>query len=157
MTTNPFDIDSPVAGTRFFGRAELISSILHTFDSTSQNAVMIFGLPHIGKTSFLHEIANRLSGQAYLPVYFELKDKISLSREQALESLAMTIAEKAKIPESGPQIASDANEFQTNFLPKVLEQIAPRRLVLLLDDIDTINKSNIIIYKFPKDPPIQES
>jgi|GEM_PF-4609019 len=143
MTNNPYNISSPVVDSQFFGQAELISSVMHSLDSTSQNAVVIFGLPHFGKTSFLQEIANQLSDQAYVPVYFELKDKTNLLQEQILQSLAMTIAEKTKIPELSQQIPSDTDDFHANFLPKVLEHIAPQRLVLLFDDIDFINKSNI--------------
>lgn len=142
MTNNPYNIASPVVGAQFFGQAELISSVVHTLNSTSQNAVMIFGLPRFGKTSFLQEVANQFSNQAYVPVYFGLKDKIGLSQEQILQSLARTIAEKTKIPESSQQTPLDVNDFHTNFLPKVLAQIAPQRLVLLIDDIDLINKSN---------------
>jgi hypothetical protein len=140
MINNPYNISSPVIGSQFFGRAELLSSILHTFDSSAQNAVTVFGRARLGKTSVLWEVASQLAGQEYVPVYWELKDKTHLSLERALRSLAKVVAEKVQ-PGSLNLQASDVDSFKTRFLPQMFKRIGSRRLVLLLDDIDTLAES----------------
>lgn len=52
----PYETDSPVTGSQFFGRRAEISQILHR-----SNSYLIVGIRQIGKTSLLKEIERRLN------------------------------------------------------------------------------------------------
>lgn len=134
--SNPYHINAPVTGSQFYGRQALLSSVLEMLATTSEHAALIFGPACFGKTTFLQELMTRLPGQAYVPVYWGVKDQADLSSPAGWTMLAQTIAGQARLPMS--KLPADFDEFRTRFLPQVYKKIAPRRLVLLLDDIDLL-------------------
>jgi len=138
MINNPYNINSPVTSSQFYGRTELLSSTLHLFASFSQNAITIFGRSRIGKTSVLQELAAQLFHGGHLPIYLALKDKAHLSPDQLLQLLINLIADVLHLPASDRQSSSPADHFQRRFLPQILGKIDPQRLILLLDDIDLL-------------------
>ena len=154
MDRHPYNISSPAVGAQFFGRAALLSSVLQTFTASSQNTVIIFGQARSGKTSVLQQLPAWLPDQAYVPVYWGLKDKAHLSGQHALQLLAEAIAEKVLLSAPDLLATPDADCFHTKFLPQVHEKIAPQRLVLLLDDmdawIDRQGEANSLLSYFPK-------
>jgi hypothetical protein len=137
---HPYDISAPAVGSQFFGRKILLASVLQTFAVSSQNVVIIFGQARSGKTSVLHQLAARLSDQEYLPVYWGLKDKVTLSDQHPLQSLAETIAAQVQLRAPNLLTKRNADYFHTYFLRQVHKKIAPRRLVVLVDDIDVLRE-----------------
>ena len=140
MSNNPYNYRAPVSGSQFFGRTETIASVLQTFDSSTQNAVTVFGQQRSGKTSVLLELSNRLSDSHYLSVYWTIKDKASLTLEEALSSLSEAVTQEAEVVGLTPS-SPLAVSFRDEMLSPVLSSITPRRLVLLLDDFDVLAQS----------------
>lgn len=135
-SSGPYNISSPVTGSQFFGRETLLSSILEMLASANPGPVLIFGAARMGKTSLLQELLLRLPPSDYLPIYWGAKDQTDMSPQAVWESLAETIARP--VGASASKLPSDLNLFRTRFLPQIRKSIAPRRLVLLLDDIDLL-------------------
>src|SRR5687768_8146915 len=121
MDRHPYNINSPAVGAQFFGREALLSSVLQTFAASSQNAVIIFGQARSGKTSVLQQLSTWLPDQGYVPVYWGLKDKAHLSGQPILQLLAEAIAERVQLSAPDLPATSDADYFQTHFLPQVHE------------------------------------
>jgi hypothetical protein len=133
MNNNPFNINSPVDETQFFGRKLFVATLEEHLDSDPPGSAVVFGLPGSGKTSLLHHISTWLPKQTYLPIFLPFKDKANLAVEQLLHSLSQIIANEAQL-DSSPVTTFDG--FFEDFLPQVCRQIAPRCLVLLLDDVE---------------------
>jgi hypothetical protein len=138
MFDNPYIFNAPASGPQFFGRTNIIASVLRIFNNSTQNAVAILGRDRFGKTSILYELTQRFDGHNYLPVYFGLTDVTGLPRNQALWKWTEKIAEKANSLTANLSVSALADTFQSQFLPEIRRQIAPKRLVLLLDDIDAL-------------------
>ncbi|MBE7552818.1 MAG: ATP-binding protein [Anaerolineales bacterium] len=132
---NPYNINSPVTVSQFFGRERLLASILEMLAVAGQH-VLIFGPARYGKTSFLQELMTRLPAEAYAPVCWGVKGQGDLSPSAVWAVLAQTIAGQVGLPAS--RLPANLDEFCVRFLPRIRKKIAPRRLVLLLDDVDIL-------------------
>jgi hypothetical protein len=136
MDSNPYNCNSPVTGSQFFGRSDLLLSLQQALGSPTERGALIYGLPRYGKSSLLQEFAGRLTDQNSIPIYWGFKDKAPLSWQRTLQALAQAMVEKAPGLEIDPPVEWNEVDFVTDFLPQVVQVIAPKRLVLLLDDID---------------------
>jgi len=136
MDSNPYNCSSPVTGSQFFGRSDLLLSLQQVLGSPTQRGALIYGLPRYGKSSLLQEFANRLTDQDSIPIYWNLREKAPFAWEQTLQSLAQAMVEKVPGLEVDPAVEWTEAYFVADFLPQVVQVIAPKRLVLLLDDID---------------------
>lgn len=139
--SNPYNISSPVTGSQFFGREKLLASILEMLTTAGQH-MLIFGPARSGKTSFLQELMARLPAEEYVPVYWGVKDQGDLSSPAVWAALARSVAGQLRLRLPASKLPEDLDHFQTDFLPWIHKKIAPRRLVLLLDDVDTLLTGN---------------
>ncbi|MCP4345427.1 MAG: tetratricopeptide repeat protein [Desulfobacterales bacterium] len=139
--TNPYIAGNPVGGTKnFIGREKLIDGVCRILENPNTNVVVLYGQRRIGKTSILQELVHQMPKKgSYLPVYFDLQDKAAWSLERILSDLSLTIADNIKF-----QISPDAritpDEFQSRFLPDILDMLpANTSLVLLFDEFDVLD------------------
>src|SRR5262245_36861040 len=115
LDDNPYNIISPVTGSQFIGQEELLRSIMLALTS-SNNSVTIFGRARFGKTSMLREISIRLRNWGYIPIYWELKDKIDLPIQSTLQALMQVIVQTLEIPVADLQPWQDISDFYPIFL-----------------------------------------
>ena len=94
MSSTPYIAGNPVSGQgRFIGRADIRCKLSKLLDSTTTNAIVLFGQRRIGKTSLLLQLKEDLMEQKgkYIPVYFDLQDKAALPLPNLLYQLAQHI------------------------------------------------------------------
>jgi tetratricopeptide (TPR) repeat protein len=138
---NPYVIGVPLTGdAAFYGRQETFHSIKDVLEAQQQNVVVLYGQRRIGKTSVLHQGARWLQKQgAFFPVYFDLQGKERLTLREVLENLAQTIAKRVDIENADASgFDEDGRHFDERFLPRALERLGERRLVLLFDEFDVL-------------------
>jgi hypothetical protein len=94
----------------------------------------------MGKTSILHELSSRLSPEFH-PIFFDLQDKAQQSLNQVLYDLAREIASSLNL-DSPPRddFLHDDNYFHERFLPQVYQSLGPKRLLLMFDEFDVLDK-----------------
>jgi hypothetical protein len=138
----PLQPDSAI----FFGRQDLFQFIHENMGSASrQNILVLVGQRRVGKTSFLRRLPLHL-GDTYLPIYL---DGQSLGIDPGMANfffdLALYIVDA--LAERGIEIEELAVEdfaerptgfFKQTFLPRVLEAIGDRRLLLLFDEFEEL-------------------
>jgi tetratricopeptide (TPR) repeat protein len=143
MTTrlsNPYVVGTPLSGGHgFYGREDVLQFVLDTLEVPTQNVVVLFGQRRIGKTSLLHQIIARGSEQFH-GVIFDLQGKGRLELPAILAELTLAVARSLKwTAPSAASFASDPAYFQDIFLPRVLDKLGPKRLLLLLDEFDVLS------------------
>ncbi len=136
FNTNPYITDIPVGGTRsYIGRREVLQKVLEILRTPDQNGMVLYGQRHIGKTSVLQELAARLPEKGrYLPIYFDLKDKGSLSADQILDAISSRILYSFSFRPFGGQNADLMTGFQKDFLPHIFSRLPKETVLLLLLD-----------------------
>ena len=142
FNTNPYITDIPVGGTQsYIGRREVLQKVLEVLRSPHQKGMVIYGQRHIGKTSVLLEMAARLPEKGpYLPIYFDLKDKGSLSSDQILHAISSRILYSFSFQPFGSRNADFMTGFQEDFLLPVLSRLPEESvLVLLLDEFHVLD------------------
>lgn len=137
MSNNPYQLDLPVYGGEFIGHTAFLRRVMQFVHTSKMNILTISGWSKSGKSSILHEIANRLSDEEYVPVYWGVKEFRGFSGDRILYHLARTIARKAAPGSTDYSLLSSLNSH-TQFLSRIRAYVGPRRLVLLLDDIDYV-------------------
>jgi tetratricopeptide (TPR) repeat protein len=103
------------------------------------NVIVFYGQRRIGKTSILHQIAQR-QNQAYRPVFFDFQSNIDSAAPHLFYDLARTITHELELPPPDPaRFQNDPHAFQTTFLPMIHQVLGQERLLLLLDEFDAIS------------------
>lgn len=121
----------------FFGREEPLQTILERLNKAGSTSVI--GQRRSGKTSLLRYLmtdamqgANSFDAQGFVFVYMDPRLGLR-GREGFYRKLAEALAKQA------PSVMPDmGNEMDEEHIESVLEKLTPRRLVLLLDEFQTI-------------------
>ncbi len=136
---NPFVAGSWVRGPQFFGRGELLQSIL----SGGRHAIWLLGMRRVGKTSVLKQLEWLASSEPwndqYLPIYWDMQGSNDAEglRESLFESL-----EDAE--DAFAQCDIDPAELEADDLFRILRLAmravsrSGRRLLLLCDEAEEL-------------------
>ena len=141
---NPYIVGNPLVSEEgFFGRQDILRWVERSLRKSTNNSLVLYGQPRIGKTSILLQLQQRLSQGHFCPVYFELMEQASRRFGDLLSDLAEKIAQTAGFtPPPFSQGNDRADWFQNQFLPAWLGQLGSgQRAVLLFDEFDTLNYS----------------
>jgi hypothetical protein len=145
---NPYIPGTPLqAGSPlFFGRADLFQFVAeNTAGSIRQSILVLIGQRRMGKTSFLQQLAVRLS-RDYVAVYLDGQAlgidpgmanffyDVALAISDALARQGIDLAQ----PSLADFGARPSSVFERVFLPAVFEAIRPRRLLLLFDEFEEL-------------------
>ncbi len=158
--TQPYSIGEP-ATTWFYGRESLLdamASSLH-FPGGSDQSMIVYGLKRAGKTSVLKRfISHTLSSQslegAYCPVYVDLLSNpatATLNETGFLRFVVQLICHGVRSLLPSNHLAANVslldNDFARNpteafgvVMEEVLGSLAPRRVLLALDEFSTLNE-----------------
>ena len=143
MSRNPYIIGAPLSTAEdFFGRQELLQSVVRELHHPTTNAYVLFGQRRIGKTSFLFRLQQRLPVDAFLPIYFNLQDQARSPLGQVLAKLAQKSTKVARLSPPPSSVFDDQGHFfHHTFLPQLEEKLgSERRVVFLLDEFDMLEK-----------------
>lgn len=136
MNPNPYKVGSVVVGDDFYGRAELIESLL---SSTESNHWLV-GVRRIGKSSLLHQIKRRAQ-KPWIPIYLPL-DGILSSRGLA----ELFEYQVSQCPDLVQFLNSDINNIPSgDFIRTLLHldltlQKNKQKMILLLDEGDFLKE-----------------
>jgi len=141
---NPYIIGRPIYEPElFFGRRDLFEFVRDNLAQQSK-VILLSGQRRIGKSSVLCHIPDVLARSRYACIPYDLQDKTRLPLAELLHNLAGEILDELELDEGTivlPDLATlrrDPYEFADCFLPQVFAAIAPRSLVLLLDEFDVL-------------------
>ncbi len=130
---NPYIATEPVGGTvSFVGRERELTELRQAV--LSQPVVVISGGPGSGRSSLLMEISRQMFDQSYAhPVLLDLKHRAWDPLDTVVAYIADQVGRTLTI--TSPELGQWAeNRFSEQWLPNVLDRIAPdERLVLLID------------------------
>jgi TolB protein len=125
----------------FFGREHEIEWVNQQL-ARGHLQVAIYGSRHIGKTSLLHTLIDRLPGQ-YLAVYLDADKAVGWETGSPLLQVAgevgRKVREQAVVGIQPPEPASfgtDPLAAWRGYLDHLEQQLKPRHLVLLIDNAD---------------------
>jgi len=137
VPTNPYFYSGPIQDpSYFFGRQELLRSVFERLDKGA--CTSLIGERLSGKTSLLHYLMTDAVQRAfsceakYLFVYMNPKGDIQ-SPASFYRALMKELAKR--VPSSVPDADKEVKERHVR---SILSNLSPRRLVLLLDDFETI-------------------
>jgi ABC-type branched-subunit amino acid transport system substrate-binding protein len=144
---NPYIVGRPInEPDKFFGREKVFTVIE---DSLRQNVqlILLFGQRRIGKSSVLRQIPQRIAGEEFVFINFDIQDQVACPLSEILHCIATAIVEHPEFDGrvEAPQIEAikDNNEtFSRTFLSEVYNILANRNLVLLLDEFDVLSETN---------------
>jgi len=149
LLDNPYKVGSPLKqGQLLTGREDIIELVQDTFALRQRQAVILYGQRRIGKTSILLSVKETLNLSQYAPVFFDFMFN-TRSFGDTLYNLAWEINRATfnlKPSEFNKKFAQGFKDeeleaeryFQHEFLPQIWQYLGERRLVLLLDEIDTL-------------------
>jgi tetratricopeptide (TPR) repeat protein len=141
---NPYVIGVPIHDpARLYGREALFEFVADNLGHGAQT-ILLHGWRRIGKSSVLRQIPHFVAAGQFAFVYFDLQEQARRPVAEVLLDLAEEIRlalELGDVP--GPDLEPLREEpegFSRIFLPWVLEQLAGRTLVLLLDEFDVLER-----------------
>ncbi|MEH1785238.1 MAG: ABC transporter substrate-binding protein [Nostoc sp.] len=145
---NPYIIGRPIDEPKLlFGRQDLLDFIQ---DNLSQGIkiTLLHGQRRIGKSSIIRNIPKFVQLEDFVFISFNLEDYSGDNLYKILAELSKEIidnlqldAEKIK-PASIPDLEKEAYIFYSEFLTKVYEELADRKIVLLLDEFEALITPN---------------
>ncbi|MBE9035369.1 ATP-binding protein [aff. Roholtiella sp. LEGE 12411] len=146
---NPYIIGRPISEPElFFGRQEELSFIEENL-KRGEKVILVHGQRRIGKSSLLQNIPKFVQLDKFAFVTFDLEHYRQEKIEYLLESLAETVIEQLEIAPNkvtiprGQQIQEQKDIFSNKFLNQIYENLKATNLVLLLDEFDAFNDTNI--------------
>ncbi|WP_017318195.1 ABC transporter substrate-binding protein [Mastigocladopsis repens] len=150
---NPYIIGRPIDEPELiFGREALFAFIE---DNLRQNikVILLHGQRRIGKSSVLRNIPNFVAPNDFVFVPFDLQDQSGKSLSNILETLATEILDYLELDQDNiklpltTDLEKDPYIFSSQFLPQVLKELQDKKLVLLLDEFDslTTQESNSLV------------
>ncbi|MEH1819966.1 MAG: ABC transporter substrate-binding protein [Nostoc sp.] len=141
---NPYIIGRPIDDPKLlFGRGDLFYFIK---DNLSQGVkiTLLHGQRRIGKSSIIRNIPKFVQLEDFVFIYFNLEDYSGDNLCKILAELSKEIidhlqldAEKIKLP-SIPDLEKEAYIFYSEFLTKVYDEIVGKKIVLVLDEFETL-------------------
>lgn len=147
---NPYAVGLPLppGSPLFFGRDDVFEFIQQNLTLTGRRepqVLVLTGERRVGKTSIALQLPVRLQDEGYVHVYFDAQS--AADPGQFLLTLAMRIVESLQ----GAGIAIDyptLKEFRTgptyafehHFLPQALEYLGQRRLLIAIDEYETLQR-----------------
>ncbi|MFQ5742437.1 MAG: HAMP domain-containing protein [Acidobacteriota bacterium] len=144
---NPFIFGNPIKTERmFYGRqAELELARKLLVRATGGLVIVYYGDRRSGKTSILYQIDNGALGTQFLPIFVDLQ-ALAASRfeDEFYESLAFEISDAVADEEGIGALSWDRSEgggapaFRS-FMRELVQQAAPRRIVILFDEYETFD------------------
>lgn len=138
--SNPYFAGPPASHPdTFFGRQDTLRFVDETLASPMHNVLVFYGQRRIGKTSILHQIAHR-SNQEYQAVFFDLQSSVDSPATDLLYVLAREMAGRLGLPSPNrAEFQAEPDRFRTQLLPQVYERLGSKRLLLLLDEFDSLS------------------
>ncbi len=133
---NPYIAGGIVKGVEFVGRDEILHSVQEFISQPDQNAILLTGPRRIGKTSILYKLREDLPKDQYVAVYFDLMGMADKKLSDLLHLLASEIAHSVGI--AAPRKAKNFT-LEGGFIQKVYTAIGDKRLIILLDEFDTLD------------------
>jgi len=135
---NPYIAGNPVGSTNaFVGRDDILRKVVKMLNSSSQNALVLYGQRRIGKTSLLQHLEQHLpKGGAFKPILSDFMSKANYPLGKLLGELAEDIAKALNLP--SPKLGNKPEiKFRDSWLPGVLDRIEKNAsVVLLFDEFD---------------------
>jgi len=141
---NPYRVGSPLRGEEeFFGRQDTLTWVSRELRNPGTNALVLAGQRRIGKTSLLLRLERTLSGEYFLPLYFDLQNKASHPLSRVLAALTSKIVRRAGCEMPDIEAFDDEGRFfQHIFLPQLYQALdKDRRPVFLLDEFDVLDQA----------------
>ncbi|PHJ61046.1 hypothetical protein VF14_23145 [Nostoc linckia z18] len=148
---NPYIIGRPIhERDKFFGREHVFHFIE---DNLNQDVkvILLHGQRGIGKSSVLRQISNFIKSNDFIFVQFDLQHQSQSSLSNIIHNLAIAIIEEIGIEADNleiptiTQLEEDINLFSELFLLNIYQEIKDKKIVLLIDEFDVVNKSDINI------------
>ncbi len=137
---NPYIADKPVYDSAaFIGRSDIVREVIRMLHHDEDNAIVLYGQRHIGKTSALQHLKVHLLTQGnYCPIYVDLQGKASWTVGQVISELANSIAHT--LEQAEPDLGEQPEiTFIDTWLPNVLQSLPENRaLVLLFDEFEVL-------------------
>lgn len=140
---NPYVVGNPLRTREmFFGREEEFHFLKRRLVTEKEGcAIVLCGERRSGKTSILYQILNGRLGSGFQPVFIDMQGLIVHRDRELLRALAKSIRQAlARDPQCDlppPPSISSYLDF-TAFLDDVFEALAPRSLLLLVDEYELI-------------------
>lgn len=167
---NPYISGQPVREAElFFGRHKLLQRIV---DTLHNNSIMIYGERRIGKTTLLHQIADRLERMDdprfwFVPVYIDLEGTEQESffyvlMEEILHRISILPSADADLSETTAALIfhnSGASEYSDRLFNRDLQRLIRElqryaethfpgkelRIILLMDEMDVVSQYDRLI------------
>ncbi|MCP4344834.1 MAG: GTP-binding protein, partial [Desulfobacterales bacterium] len=149
---NPFNTGTPAKSDGFFGRRKILDEIKSFIRNPYEHNLLISGQRRIGKTSLLRKIQDEKNLHVFgKPIYFNLQNKAKIELSQLLFELADRITQDIDLKISLEKVQfyneDSKHTFNTEFLPRVFENNAGNKpLILLFDEFDVIGDIGDIEY-----------
>ncbi len=138
---NPYLAGQPITTDhQFYGRQDLVETLVTTLTTTQQNAIVLHGQRRIGKSSLLFRLRrDETLGQAYLPIFFDLHLFENSPVARILIELAKEIVNELDADIPVPEQAGlEANyhQFERAFLPAIYPHLGHKQILFLFDEFD---------------------
>lgn len=141
MIANPYIVGSPLKPAFFFGRQREVRIFFNTIGARQIQSLSLMGLRRSGKTSFLSYVADqpvvkrhlREQADQYLLVLLDMQHNIT----RPADFYAEAVHQLAIAANIAPPLSQDA-ATQLSHLETILDQVAPRKVALLLDEFDLL-------------------
>ena len=141
---NPYIIGDPIRDSDLlFGRTHLLQFVSDNLNNRSR-LIILFGPRRIGKSSILSQIPLFIQEENFIFVPFDLQNHFGHSLGNIIHSLALEIIKYSDISASSLKVSDSENVQHDNqqvselFLTNVLILLAHRKLVLLIDEFDSL-------------------
>ncbi len=135
---NPYAAGKPVQGEAFCGRDEVIAEIERRLPN--ERLLILYGPRRIGKTSILQNLhlARRLSHFTF--IYVDRAQMATHSIAEVRYYIASEIARIVNIRIPNESAFEDSIFLHRNLLPWACRTLDPKRLVLILDEFDSLDR-----------------
>ncbi len=141
---NPYIVGNPVRNrSMFFGREEDFEFVRSRLAPHRTGAIVLLcGRPRSGKTSILYQILDGRLGPDFLPVFIDMQAIVVSDEPEWLQALQRRVWSRVNEDTSQERdVHTEAvrsyAEFD-RFIDSVLHRIAPRHLVLMVDEYELI-------------------
>lgn len=136
---NPYITNKPVGNSpAFIGHADKLREVERMLHNPDDNAIVLYGQRHIGKTSMLqHLTAQLLTYEKCYPIYFDLQNKATWYLGEVINELAKSIAQALNqaVPDLGEQPETEFFDLLFNMIQNLPENST---VVLLFDEFDVL-------------------
>ncbi|OJJ25535.1 hypothetical protein BI308_11260 [Roseofilum reptotaenium AO1-A] len=135
---NPYSIGSPVIGKRFVGREDIMRKLEeHWIMGEKLESVVLFGHRRMGKTSILRNVSTALGSRVKL-AYINLQ-ALEKNLAEILIGISDEISEVLEIaPPNEEQLSKHPYRTFRRYLRKVEKQLGQNRLIIALDEFESI-------------------